>query len=154
MTDCNKLWKTTKQKQKCTCWHHVQSKETLVPQELSQILHSTHLRQIQAVPKQILVGFLQGKARAVFPSALCERGNKEAARICSTVRELHASMRTLIRRQFTHQLGSLRGPKATQILQQKALACCSLACNPSSRQLVCCTRTLRHLALSFRKALN
>ena len=43
------------------------------------------------MPKQILVGFLQGKARAVLPSALRERGNKEVARSCSTVLELHAS---------------------------------------------------------------
>ena len=106
------------------------------------------------MPKQILVGFLQGKARAVFPSALRERGDKEVARSCSTVLELHASTRTLIRRPFKLQLGSLSGPKAKHIFQQKVLACCSLAHDPSSCQLVFCTRTLPRLALSSRKALN
>ena len=106
------------------------------------------------MPQQILVGLLQGKARAVFPSALRERGDKEAARSCCTVLELHASTRTLISRHFRLQLRSLSGPQATHIFQRKALACCSLALDPSSRQLVFCTRTLPRLASSSRKALN
>ena len=48
------------------------------------------------MPKQILVGFLQGKARVVFPSALREHGNKEASRSCSTALALYAFMRSLI----------------------------------------------------------
>ena len=106
------------------------------------------------MPKQILVQFLQGKARAVFSSTLRERGDKEAARSCCTVLELHASTRTLIWRHFKLQLRSSSGPQATHIFQRKALACCSLALDPSSRQLAFCTRTLLRLALSSRKALN
>ena len=106
------------------------------------------------MPKQILVGFLQGKARTVFPSALRERGDKEAARSRSTVLELHASTETLIRRHFKLQLRSLSGPQATHIFQRKTLACCSLALDPSSRQLASCTRTVPRLASSSRKALN
>ena len=105
------------------------------------------------MPKQILVGFLQSKAPAVLPSALRERGDKEAARSCSTVLELHACTKTLIWRHLL-QLRSLSGPQATHILQRKALACCSLALDPSSHQLAFCTRTLPRLALSSRKALN